>query len=40
VVSNRDCFRLAIGPDALVAPALAALAAVGRLRGHRATPSA
>jgi mannose-6-phosphate isomerase-like protein (cupin superfamily) len=33
----RDCFRLAIGPDPLVGPAIAALGAVGRLRGHRAT---
>jgi mannose-6-phosphate isomerase-like protein (cupin superfamily) len=32
----RDCFRLAIGPDPLVGPAIAALGAVGRLRGHRA----
>ncbi|MFI5122652.1 MAG: cupin domain-containing protein [Vicinamibacteria bacterium] len=30
----RDCFRLAIGPDPLVGPAIAALGAVGRLRGH------
>ncbi len=32
----RDCFRLAVGPDPLVGPAIAALGAVGRLRGHRA----
>lgn len=32
----RDCFRLAIGPDALVGPAIAGLGAVGRMRGHGA----
>ena len=31
----RDCFRLAVGPDPLVGPAIKALGAVGRLRGHR-----
>ena len=33
----RDSFRLAIGPDPLVGPVIAALGALGRLRGHRAT---
>jgi quercetin dioxygenase-like cupin family protein len=32
----RDCFRLAVGPDPLIGPAVAGLAALGRLRGHRA----
>lgn len=32
-----DTFRLAVGPDALVRAAIAVLAAVGRLRGYRAT---
>ena len=31
----RDCFRLAIGPDPIVGPAIAALGALGRVRGHR-----
>ena len=31
----RDCFRLAVGPDLLVAPVIKLLGAVGRLRGHR-----
>ena len=30
----RDCFRLAVGPDLLVAPVIKLLGAVGRLRGH------
>jgi len=32
----RDVFRLAVGPDPLVGPAIAGLGALGRLRGHRA----
>ncbi len=32
----RDTFRLAVGPDPLVGPAIAGLGALGRLRGHRA----
>ena len=31
-----DTFRLAVGPEPLVRPAVAALGALGRLRGHRA----
>lgn len=31
----RDSFRLAVGPDPLVGPVIAALGAVGRLTGHR-----
>jgi quercetin dioxygenase-like cupin family protein len=31
----RDVFRLAAAPDALLRPALGALGALGRLRGHR-----
>ena len=31
----RDTFRLAVAPDPLLRPALAALGALGRLRGHR-----
>jgi len=30
----RDCFRLAVGPDLLVAPLIKLVGAVGRLRGH------
>jgi mannose-6-phosphate isomerase-like protein (cupin superfamily) len=33
----RDVFRLAVGPDPLVAPVIKALGAVGRMRGHRAS---
>ena len=32
----RDVFRLAVGPDWALRPALAAVGAVGRLRGYRA----
>lgn len=32
----RDSFRLAVGPDPLVGPVIAALGALGRLRGHHA----
>ena len=32
----RDVFRLAVGPDPLVAPAIKVLGALGRLRGHQA----
>ncbi|MDX6583919.1 MAG: hypothetical protein QOI10_3103 [Solirubrobacterales bacterium] len=32
----RDTFRLTVGPDPLVGPAIKALGALGRLRGHRA----
>lgn len=31
----RDTFRLVVGPDLLVLPAISLLARVGRLRGHR-----
>lgn len=33
----RDTFRLAVGPDPLVGPAIAGLGAIGRLRGHKPT---
>jgi mannose-6-phosphate isomerase-like protein (cupin superfamily) len=33
----RDVFRLAIGPDLLVAPVIRVLGAAGRMRGHRAS---
>ena len=36
----RDVFRLAVGPDLLVAPVIKALGAIGRLRGHRARATA
>ncbi len=32
----RDCFRLAVGPDPLVAPVIKGLGAIGRMRGHKA----
>ena len=32
----RDVFRLAVGPDPLVAPAIKLLGGIGRLRGHSA----
>jgi len=32
----RDTFRLTVGPDPLVGPVIAALGALGRMRGHRA----
>ena len=34
----RDTFRLAVGPDWAVGPAMKALGAVGRLRGHKSPP--
>ena len=34
----RDVFRLAVAPDAILRPALAALGAVGRARGYEAKP--
>ena len=34
----RDTFRLTVGPDPLVGPVIAALGAIGRMRGHRADP--
>jgi quercetin dioxygenase-like cupin family protein len=35
----RDTFRLAVGPEAVVRPALMVLGAIGRLRGYRAASS-
>ena len=36
----RDVFRLAVAPDPVLRPALAALGAVGRLRGYESKPGA
>jgi mannose-6-phosphate isomerase-like protein (cupin superfamily) len=33
----RDTFRLTVGPDPLVGPAIKAIGAIGRLRGHKTT---